>query len=270
MFKVFGQIAANLSFVFVFLGIIFLMVFIAYLIEWFARKKNGGTERILSTRKIVVIGMFSALSTILMLLEFPVPFAPPTIYKLDFSELPALIGGFAFGPVAGVLIELVKILLKTLIKGTSTAFVGELANFIIGCSFVLPASAIYMLKKRKTTAVISCIAGTLVITVAGSLFNAFYLLPTFANMFHTDLNAIVEMGKAVNKFVTDVPRFTLFIVAPVNLLKGVMVSLPTLLIYKPLSPILKGSKTSKKEKTKAGDKAEMKAEMKAEAKAEES
>ena len=113
MFKVFGQIAANLSFVFVFLGIIFLMVLIAYLIEWFARKKNGGTERILSTRKIVVIGMFSALSTILMLLEFPVPFAPPTIYKLDFSELPALIGGFAFGPVAGVLIELVKILYKS-------------------------------------------------------------------------------------------------------------------------------------------------------------
>ncbi|MBR4580984.1 MAG: ECF transporter S component [Lachnospiraceae bacterium] len=248
MFKVFGQISKNLSFVAVFAGIIFLMVLIAYLIEYFARKKNGGKERILSTRKIVVIGMFSALSTILMLLEFPVPFAPPGIYKLDFSELPALIGGFAFGPVAGVLIELVKILLKTLIKGTSTAFVGELANFIIGCSFVLPASAIYMLKKSKITAVISCVVGTIVITVAGSMFNALYLLPTFAKMFNTELSEIVAMGTAVNKFVTDVPRFALLIVAPVNLLKGVMVSLPTLLIYKPLSPILKGTKTAKSKK----------------------
>ena len=249
MLKVFGQIADNLSFVAVFLGIVFLVVLIAYLIERFARKKNGEKERILSTRKIVVIGMFSALSAILMLLEFPVLFAPPEIYKLDFSELPALIGGFAFGPVAAVLIELIKILLKIMIKGTSTAFVGELANFIIGCCFVLPASAIYMIKKNKTTAIISCIVGTVVITVVGSLFNAFYLLPTFANMFHMDLDVIVSMGTAVNKYVTNVPQFTLFIVAPVNLLKGVMVSLPTLLIYKPLSPVLKGTKTSKKTKT---------------------
>lgn len=257
MFKVFGQIVENLSFVAVFLGIIFLMVLIAYLIERFARKKNGGTERILSTRKIVVIGMFSALSTILMLLEFPVPFAPPGIYKLDFSELPALIGGFAFGPVAGVLIELIKVLLKTLIKGTSTAFVGELANFIIGCSFVLPASTIYMLKKNKTTAFISCIAGTIVIAVAGSMFNAFYLLPTFAKMFHMEIDAIVEMGTAVNKYVTNVWQFALFIVAPVNLLKGFMVSLPTLLIYKPLSPILKGTKTAKKSGKKETKKKEL-------------
>ena len=250
MFKVFGQIAANLSFVAVFIGIVFLMFLIAYLVERIARKVNGGTERILTTRKIVVIGMFSALSTILMLLEFPVPFAPPMIYKLDFSELPALIGAFAFGPVTGVMIEFIKIVLKTLIKGTSTAFVGELANFIIGCSFVLPASSIYMIKKKKSTAVISCIVGTLVITVCGSLFNALYLLPTFASMFHTDLNAIVEMGMAVNKYVTDVPKFTLFIVAPVNLLKGFMVSIPTLLIYKPLSPILKGTKRESKKKEK--------------------
>ena len=246
MLKFFAQISKNLSFVAVFAGIIFLMFLIAYVVEKLIKKKTGDTERVLSTRKIVVIGMFSALSTVLMLLEFPVPFAPPGIYKLDFSELPALIGGFAFGPVAGVMIEFIKILLKSMIKGTSTAFVGEFANFIIGCSFVLPASILYRIKKNKVNAIISCIVGTAIITVAGSLFNAVYLLPTFANMFHMEMDEIIAMGTAVNRYVNSVTAFTVLIVAPVNLLKGVMVSLVTLLIYKPLSPILKGNKTAVK------------------------
>ena len=243
MNNLFSQIAENAVFVLVFAGVIILMFLIAYVVEKLVKKKNGDTERILSTRKIVIIGMFSALSTVLMLFEFLVPFAPPGIYKLDFSELPALIGGFAFGPVAGIMIEFIKILLKTVIKGTSTAFVGELANFFVGCSFVLPATIIYRIKKNKISAIISCIVGTIVITIVGSTFNATYLLPTFAKMFGMEVDAIISMGTAVNSHVNSLSDFIILIVAPVNILKGTMVSVITLLIYKPLSPILKGTRT---------------------------
>jgi len=243
MSKTLSQIAENVAFVMVFLGVIILMFLIAYGVEKFLKKKNNDTERILSTRKIVIIGMFSALSAVLMIFEFPVPFAPPGIYKLDFSELPALIGGFAFGPVAGVMIEFVKIVLKLFIfKPTSTAFVGELANFFVGCSFVLPSSIIYLIKKNKKTAIISCVIGTIIITIVGSSFNAFYLLPTFAKMFGMDIDSIISMGTAVNSHVDSLSDFILLIVAPVNILKGTMISVVTLLIYKPLSPILKGRK----------------------------
>ena len=156
------------------------------------------------------------------------------------AELPALIAGFAYGPVAGVMVEFIKIVLKVLFKGTSTAFVGELANFFVGCSFVLPTTVIYLAKKSKVNAIISCAVGTLVITIVGSSFNAFYLLPTFAKMFGMDIDTIIAMGTAVNSHVTSLSDFIFLIVAPVNILKGVMVSVVTLLIYKPLSPILKG------------------------------
>lgn len=235
------KVVDNATFLLVFAGVIFLMFLIAYLVEKVQKKRTGNSERVLSTRKIVVTGMFAAISTILMLFEFTVPFAPPGIYKLDFSELPALIGGFAFGPVVGVMIEFLKVLLKTLIKGTSTAFVGELANFFVGCSFILPATIIYHLKKSKISAIVSCLVGTLIITIVGSSFNAFYLLPVFAKMFGMPLEAIVGMGTAVNSHVTSVTEFVLFIVAPLNVVKGLMNTVITLLCYKHLSPILKGN-----------------------------
>lgn len=242
MNELISQIKENSAFVAVFIAVIFAMFLIAYAVEVVTRKKSNSKERILSTRKIVVTGMFAAISTVLMLLEFPVFFAPPEIYKLDFSELPALIGGFAFGPVVGVMIEFLKVLLKTLIKGTSTAFVGELANFFVGCSFVLPATIIYHIKKSKKTAVIACVVGTILITVVGSSFNAFYLLPVFAKMFGMDITAIVAMGTNANSSVSTVSTFVLFIVAPLNVIKGTINTIITLFLYKSLSPILKGNK----------------------------
>ena len=141
--KLSESVADNLTFVIVCLVLVaaFLAISVAY--ERVMRKRSGSTERILSTRKIVVIGVFSAIATMLFMLDFPVMFAP-TFYKLDFSELPAIIAAFAYGPVAGVMVELIKILLKLVIKGTSTAFVGELANFMVGVSYILPASMIYL------------------------------------------------------------------------------------------------------------------------------
>ena len=171
------------------------------------------------------------------MLDFPIPFAP-SFYKMDFSEIPALIGAFAFGPVAAVMIEFCKIVLKLLFKGTSTAFVGDLANFIIGCSLLLPASIIYLFRKTKKNAVIGCVVGTLIMTVFGSAFNAVYLIPKFAQLYGLPLDSIIEMGHAINPAINSVTTLALFAVVPMNLLKGAAVSVVTVLVYKKLSPIL--------------------------------
>ena len=160
-------VTENAVFVAEFAGIVIVMVAVAYVMEKMAKRRAGSRERILSTRKVAVCGMFSAIAAVLMVIEVPVPFAPP-FYGLDLSELPVLIGTFAFGPVAGVLIEFCKIVLKIIFKPTTTAFVGELANFVIGCSFLLPASAVYLLHKTRKNAVIAVTAGTLSMTVFGT------------------------------------------------------------------------------------------------------
>lgn len=237
------SITQNVSAVLEFLAVIIALIAAAVVLEKLARRRNGANEPIFTTRKVAMIGMFSAIAAILFLFEVPLPFAP-SFYKLDLSELPVLIGGFAFGPVAGVMIELIKVLLKLCIKGTSTAFVGDLANFAVGCSFVLPASAIYAFKKSRRSAIIACVSGTLVMTVFGTAFNAVYLLPAFAKLYGMPMETILQMGAAVNPLVRDgsVLSFVAACVAPLNLIKGSLVSLITMFVYKPLSPIIHGHK----------------------------
>lgn len=233
------SVTENVVFVMEFFAVIVALFLVAYVAEKLEKKRNGDTQRILTTKKIAVIGMCSAIATVLMLFEIPVPFAPG-FYKMDFSELPALIGVFAYGPVAGVMIEFCKIVLKLVIKGTSTAFVGELANFAVGCSFLLPAAVVYLWKKTKKNAILGCVAGTLMMTIVGTSFNAIYLLPKFAQLFGMPLEAIIEMGTAINPAITGVTSFVICAVAPLNLIKGTLVSVITLLVYKKLSPVLKG------------------------------
>lgn len=234
------SVSENLVFVLEFLGLVVLMFLIAYAVEKAVKKKTGDTERVLATRKIAVIGVFSAISAVLMVLEFPVPFAP-FFYGLDFSELPALIGAFAYGPVAGVMIEFCKIVIKIFMKPTSTAFVGELANFMISCMLVLPASIIYLQKKSKKSAIIGTVTGTLIMAAFGAGFNAVYLIPKFAQMYGMPLEAIVALGTAIHPSIHDVTGLVILCVAPLNLLKGTLVSLMTILIYKKISPILKAA-----------------------------
>ena len=232
------SIRQNAAYVASFAAIIAAVFALAALFEHIARKKTG-EQPIPPARRSAVIGVFSALAFVLFLLEFPLPFLAPPFYKLDFSEIPVLIGAYAFGPVAGVLIEFVKIVLKLAVKGTSTAFVGELANFVVGCSFVLPASIIYEFNKTKKGAFISGGVGTLSIAAFGSLFNAVYLLPAFSALFHMPIDVIIGMGHEIIPAISDVPTFAFFAVAPFNLIKGASVTLVTLLVYKKLSPILK-------------------------------
>lgn len=235
------SISDNVTFVLVCVGVAAGLFIIAYAAEKYAYRRNGITERILSTRKIAMIGLFSAISMILFLFEFPIPFIAPPFYELDFSEIPALVGAFAFGPVAGVMIEFCKVLLKLVIKGTSTAFVGDLANFVIGCSLVLPASIIYMFKKTKKTAVVSCVAGSVVMTVFGTAFNGIYLLPAFSALYGMPMEVILSMGTEINGHINSITTFVCLAVAPMNIIKSVSVSVVTLVIYKPLSPIIKSA-----------------------------
>ncbi len=151
MHDLFQKVSENIGYVLGFLVVVVALFLAALLLEKAARKKNAAKGPIFSTRKMAMIGMFSAIAMILHLFDFPLPFAPD-FYKLDFSELPILVGTFAFGPAAGVMMEFIKILLKLFIKGTSTVFVGDLANFAVGCSFILPASVIYAFRKNKKNA----------------------------------------------------------------------------------------------------------------------
>ena len=140
--------------------------------------------------------------------------------------------------MAGVAAELVKVMVKLLLKGTSTAFVGDFANFAVGCSFVLPASIVYHARPGRRSALVGMLVGTLVMTVFGSAFNAVYLLPKFAALYGMPLEAIVGMGTKINPAIKSVSTLVLFAVVPFNLLKGVVDSALTFLLYKRISPIL--------------------------------
>lgn len=191
-------------------------------------------------KTMVQIGMLGAVSVVLMMFEIPLWFAP-SFYKLDFSEVPVLIGTFAMGPLAGAAIEFIKILLHLLFKGTTTAGVGDFANFLIGCALVVPAGILYQRKKTRKNAVLGLILGTAIMVVIGSALNALVLLPTYAKAFGMPMDALVGMGSAINPAITNVTTFAMFAVAPFNLLKGVTVSVITMVLYKYVSPLLKSN-----------------------------
>ena len=186
---------------------------------------------------VAKVGVLSAVAAILMLFEIPLWFAP-SFYELDLSELPILIGGFALGPLAAVLMELVKNLLNLLMNGTTTAFVGEFANFVTGCAFVLPATLIYKYHKTRKGAIIGLSVGALSLVVVGAVMNYFVLIPTFSSFYGLPIDAIVAMGTKVNGAITDLTTLIVFAVMPFNLLKAAVCSLLTMLLYKRLSKIL--------------------------------
>lgn len=227
-------IADNLSFVLTAAAVFVALVLLAKLAE---KTICRGAVRPRNARYLAVCAMCAALSGLLMLLEIPLFFAPG-FYKIDLSELPVLFCGFYLGPVAGVICELLKVMIKLLLKGTETAFVGDFANFAVGCSMVLPAAVLYHCRRTKRGAVAALAVGTLCMTVFGSLFNAVYLLPKFAQLFGMPLDAIVAMGSAVNPAITSVSTLVLFAVVPLNLLKGIVVGALTFALYKRVERVL--------------------------------
>ena len=173
--------------------------------------------------------------------EVPLPFAPP-FYKIDFSEIPVLIGCFVMGPLAGAIVELIKVILNVVISGTTTGGVGDIANFLIGCAMCVPAGVIYKKYHTRKSALAGMAVGTVFMTVIGCILNAYVLLPVYAKAFEMPIDALVAMGTAVNHSITSLSTFVIFAVAPFNLLKGVLVSFIVFLIYKKISPIFKMNK----------------------------
>lgn len=228
MEKLMEQIQQNAVFVLITALSIVAVAVLARLVE----RKLPHLRSVTPARRVSIIGICSAIAVVLHILDFPLLFLAPEFYKLDFSEVPVLLGGFFLGPSAAVTIEGIKILLKLLFKGTSTAFVGDFANFFVGCCFVLPATVWYHTHKSKSGAILGLALGTLIMTVIGTAFNAVYLLPKFAQLYGIPMEVLIGMGTAVHSGVTGVFSFVALCVAPLNLVKGAVVSLLTMLLYK--------------------------------------
>ena len=239
MSELLTQFKENFTFVLMCIAIVVALTLLSRLAEKAFPQRRAVTP----ARRITIISVCSTIAMVLHVLDFPLLFLAPEFYKLDFSELPVLLCGFYLGPSAAVTCEGVKVLLKLLVKGTSTAFVGDFANFVVGCSFVIPATIWYHLHKSKHSAVIGLILGTVSMAVLGSAFNAVYLLPKFSQLFGLPLDAIIGMGAAIRGGVNSVTTFVVLCVAPLNLVKGAMVSVLTMLLYKRVARPLFGIRT---------------------------
>lgn len=215
--------------------------FSAFACEKLIERKNHvkfSSEK-MKVNKLVIMAMLSAIAVVLMYFDFPLGFIAPAFYKMDFSEVPVLIGSFLLGPCAGVIIEAVKVLLHMCLKGTTTAFVGDFANFILGCAYVVPASVIYHVHKTKKTAMIALVVGSLTLIVSGTLLNAFYLLPKYSELYGMPIESFISMGNAINSSINDIFSFVALAVAPFNLIKSVVDGIVTWILYKYLSRHLK-------------------------------
>lgn len=190
---------------------------------------------VLSVRTISMTAMLSAVAYLLGFVEFPVPLSP-SFARMDLSDLPALIGAFAFGPLSGLLIELVKNALQLLT--TSTGGIGEIANFLMGASYVVAAGVQYKHHKTKKTALLACVAASFVMGIAAALANYFILLPLFENFM--PLDQLIASFAEFLPFIHTKLDVVLFNAFPFNLLKGLVIGGVTMLIYKRLTPILKG------------------------------
>ena len=187
----------------------------------------------LSVQYLTRIAVLGALASILFMIEIPVV----AFYKLDLSTLPVLLGAFSMGPLPGLAILLIKDLTGMLHSGTM--YVGELADFIMSAAYVLPAVLVYRMKKSRKTALLGMIVGTVAMISVAVLVNWKIMIPFYMGAFNMPMEAIVGMAQKALPFVDTEWKLLMFVTAPFNLLKGVVLSAVTYLIYKPLSPMLK-------------------------------
>ena len=202
-------------------------------------KNNNAMERT-RTRTVAQIAMLGAVAGVLMNLEVPLPFLAPSFYQLDFSEIPPLIGSFAMGPVPGILIELVKILVHLVTKGSLTAGIGDVANFLFGCSYIIPAGLIYRYHHKKTRvhAVAGMAAGVILTTILSCFVNVYFLLPAYSVFMPID--QVLSMGAAIHSGVNSLFTFALMILVPFNLFKYTLTSVIVFFVYKRIRVILRG------------------------------
>lgn len=192
-------------------------------------------KRVFTTKFITKTSILGVIAFLIMLVEFPLPIFAPFL-QLDFSDVPALLAGFAMGPSAGVAVEVIKNFLHAL--RTQTAFIGELANLITGILLVVPAAWIYSKNKTKKGAIQGLLVGTVVMAIGNSFVNYYITIPLFQTLLNIPTTAVIGMGTEINPLIVDLRTLVVYSVLPFNIVKGLIVTLITVLIYKKLSPIL--------------------------------
>ncbi len=188
------------------------------------------------TRKLAVCAMLGAVSTVLMFFSFNVPLMPSFI-KMDFSELPALLAAYSYGPMAGVAVCFIKNAMN--VFSTTTGGVGELSNFLLGCMFVIPAGMLYSKNKTKKGAVIRAVAGAVAMAVSSVAINYYITYPVYTVFMPMDV--IIGMYQAILPSVKTLLQALIIFNMPYTFIKGMLNVAIAMLIYKPLSPILKGN-----------------------------
>ena len=193
-------------------------------------------NRVFTTSTLVKVGILAAIGYILMFIAIPIPALFPDFLKIDISDLPALLGGIALGPIAGITIAFLKNLLQFITGFSTTGGVGELANFLIGGSFVWVVSFAYLKKKDVKGVIVGLISGIVVMTIVGCIANYFIILPFYSTIM--PIEAVINMGSVINPLIVDKITFIIWIIAPFNLLKATLMSLITLPMYKKTEKIL--------------------------------
>ena len=196
------------------------------------------TKKVLTTKNLTMIAMFSDISAVLMVFEIQLPFSPSFV-KFDFSDLPVMLGGFLIGPFAGGIIVFMKILLHFLLNGTTSFFVGDLSNLLLTLSFVLPASFIYQQKKTKKTTIQGLLVSIICTSLLAIIFNLFLIFPLYLKVLNLKMVDLINMIHVVNPLVKDVFTMIVFSLLPFNLFKYSIVSMITMLSYKKLSILFK-------------------------------
>ncbi len=193
---------------------------------------NTPKSKTFSTLNLTRMAILVAIASILFVIEIPIV----AFYKLDLSNIPVLLGAFSMGTVPGVIILALKSVIGLL--HSSSAGVGELADFLMGAALVIPASLMYQRNKTKKTALIGLAVGTVCMVAVSVFVNKWIMLPFYMGAFHMDMDSIIKYANVAG--VDSEWKLLLLITAPFNLLKGFVLSVVTGLIYKPLSPLLKG------------------------------
>ncbi|MFQ9986033.1 MAG: ECF transporter S component [Lachnospiraceae bacterium] len=198
-----------------------------------------------NARKLTMTGMLAAVAFVLMFLDFSVPVMPSFI-KMDFSELPALIGAFAMGPVSGAAICVVKNILHLTI--TTTGGVGELSNMILGLAFVIPAGLVYNYRRTMRGGILGALLGAVTMAVISVFTNYFVVYPVYTSFM--PMETIIQAYQMINPNVENLWQALIWFNMPFTFIKGLSCVLITILVYKPLSPLIKGTRLKTGEATK--------------------
>ena len=193
----------------------------------------------MKVKKIAFIGLMGAVSAVLMLFRFPIPFMPPFL-SFDLSGLMEMLGGFMFGPMAAACIIVVKILLQLVMQGSFSLGTGELQNLILSCSYVLPALIIYHRNKTKKMAITGMAVSTIFVSVMAVFTNLYLIIPFYVKLFGMSMDDIITMCRTVNPAMKNVTTMAVFGLLPFNLIKYGVTSLVTFIVYKRLSRVIKG------------------------------